>query len=108
MLSLVMLLIAIGGAKAQSPEPPLSDTRLTVHTLLREDIFAGFMSNDMVRFTRAERNIEQLLEDRPNLLAWKGSAAMYRSVIAHESGNNGEFLKYLQAARVEFADDRNY
>src|SRR5436190_21193704 len=27
-------------AVAQSPEPPLSDSRLTVHTLLREDVFA--------------------------------------------------------------------
>ena len=108
MSSLVMLLIAIGGVKAQSPDPPLKDTRLTVHTLLREDVFAGFMSNDMVRFTRAERNIEQLLKDRPdqrgNLLAWQGGAAIYRSVIAHESGNNGEFLKYLQAARAAFAE----
>ena len=35
------------------------------------------MANDMVRFARGERNIEQLLKDRPdqrgNLLAWKGS-----------------------------------
>ncbi len=108
MSSLVLLLVAIGGAKAQSPEPPLSDTRLTVHTLLREDVFAGFMANDMVRFARAERNIEQLLKDRPdqrgNLLAWKGSAAMHRAVLAHESGNNGEFLKQLQAARAAFAE----
>ena len=106
--SLVMLLIAIGGANAQSPEPPLSDKRLTVHTLLREDIFAGFMANDMVRFSRAERNIEQLLKDRPdqrgNLLAWKGGAALQRSVLAHESGNNAEFHKYLEAARGAFAE----
>ena len=108
MSCLVMLLVAIGGAKAQSPEPPLSDKRLTVHTLLREDIFAGFLSNDMVRFARAERNIEQLLKDRPdqrgNLLAWKGGAALQRAVLAHESGNNGEFIKLLQAARAEFAE----
>ena len=107
--SLVLLVvIAIVGAKAQSQEPPLSDTRLTVHTLVREDVFAGFMANDMVRFARAERNIEQLLKDRPdqrgNLLAWKGSAAMLRAVLAHESGNNGEFLKRLEAARAAFAE----
>ena len=106
--SLVMLLVAIGSAEAQSPEPPLSDTRIAVHTLVREDVFAGFLSNDMVRFARAERNIEQLLKDRPdqrgNLLAWTGGAALYRSVLAHESGNNGEFLKLLQAARTAFAE----
>ena len=106
--SLLLLLIATGAANAQSPEPPLSDTRLAVHTLVREDVFAGFMSNDMVRFARAERNIEQLLTDRPdqrgNLLAWTGGAALYRSVLAHESGNDGEFLRLLQAARAEFAE----
>ena len=106
--SLVMLLVAIGSAEAQSPEPPLSDTRIAVHTLVREDVFAGFLSNDMVRFARAERNIQQLLKDRPdqrgNLLAWTGGAALYRSVLAHESGNNGEFLKLLQAARTAFAE----
>ncbi len=105
---LVMLFIAIGGAHAQSPEPPLTDTRLTVHTLLREDIFAGFLSNDMARFARAERNIEQLLKDRPdqrgNLLAWKGGTALQRAVLAHEAGNNGEFITLLQVARAEFAE----
>ena len=108
MSCLVMLLIAIGGLRAQSPEPPLSDKRLTVHTLVREDVFAGFMSNDMVRFGRAERNIEQLLKDRPdqrgNLLAWKASTMSYRAVLAHEAGNNGEFLKHLEAARASYAE----
>jgi hypothetical protein len=108
MSCLVLLMIAIGGAKAQSPEPPLSDARLTVHTLVREDIFAGFMANDMVRFARGERNIEQLLKDRPdqrgNLLAWRGSATMHRAVLAHEAGNSAEFLKRLEGARAAFAE----
>ncbi len=107
--SLVLLfIIAADGARAQSPEPPLSDMRLSVHTLLREDVFAGFMANDMVRFARAERNIEQLLKDRPdqrgNLLAWKGSATMHRAVLASDAGNNQEFVKQLEAARAAFAE----
>ena len=106
--TLALLLIPIGAAKAQSPEPPLSDTRLTVHTLVREDVFAGFMANDMVRFARAERNVEQLLKDRPdqrgNLLAWRGSAAMYRAVLAHEAGDSAEFLTRLEAVRAAFAE----
>src|SRR5215510_12320413 len=108
MSSLVLFLIAIGGVNAQSPEPPLSDSRLTVHTLLREDVFAGFMANDMVRFARAERNIGQLLKDRPdqrgNLLAWRGGTLMHRAVLAHEAGNNAEFVKQLEAARAAFAE----
>ena len=106
--SLVLVFGVIGGVTAQSPEPPLADTRLTVHTLLREDIFAGFMANDMVRFARGERNIEQLLKDRPdqrgNVLAWKGSATMHRAVLAHESGKADEFSKQLEAARAAFAE----
>jgi hypothetical protein len=105
---LVLLFVAVAGVSAQSPEPPLADTRLTVHTLVREDLFAGFMANDMVRFTRGEKNVEQLLKERPdqrgNLLAWRGSAAMYRAVLAHESGNNGEFLKHLNASKAAFAE----
>lgn len=107
-LSVVLLLLATGSVNAQSPEPPLSDTRLTVHTLVREDIFAGFLSNDMTRFARGERNVELLLKDRPdqrgNLLAWRGSAAAYRAVIAHETGNAGEFQRHLAAARAAFAE----
>ena len=104
----LLFVVVIAGAKAQSPEPPLSDTRLTVHTLVREDVFAGFLANDMVRFARAERNIEQLLKDRPdqrgNLLAWRGSARMHRAVLAHEAGNSSEFLTHLEAARAAFAE----
>ena len=104
----LMFVVVIAGANAQSPEPPLSDTRIPVHTLVREDVFAGFMGNDMIRFARAERNIEQLLKDRPdqrgNLLAWRGSAAMHRAVLAHEAGNSGEFLARLEAARAAFAE----
>ena len=106
--SVVLMCLTIAGMRAQSQEPPLSNARLTVHTLLREDLFAGFLANDMVRFARGERNVEQLLNDRPdqraNLLAWKGLAMMHRAILAHEAGNNDEFLKHLAASRAAFAE----
>jgi len=106
--SLVVVFIATVGARAQAPDPPLANTRLTVHTLLREDLFAGFMANDMVRLASAERNIEQLLEDRPdqrgNVLAWKGLATMQRAMLARDAGNDTEFLDKLQASRAAFAE----
>lgn len=105
----VLLVFALGVvAGAQSPEPPLSDKRLTVHTLVREDLFAGFLANDMTRFTRGERNVEVLLRERPeqraNLLAWQGAAALYRAVVAHEAGKAQDFERLYQSARDAFAE----
>ena len=102
--ALVVLFLATVAivAMAQSPEPPLSDTRLSVHTLVREDIFAGFLTDDMTRFTRGEKNIDLLMEKRPgaksDLLAWKASAAYYRAILAHENKRNDEFKKYYSQA----------
>jgi hypothetical protein len=93
---------------AQSADPPLSDTRLTVHTLLREDLFAGFLDDNMTRLSRAERNIDTLLRERPSekasLLAWKASADVYRAVLAHESSRVDGFQRYWQAAQEGFAE----
>jgi hypothetical protein len=114
MRALVSLLAVFGivcSATAQSPEPPLGDTKLTVHTLVREDLFAGFMANDMVRFARGERNVELLLENRPgergNLMAWKGLALMHRAVLALDAGKADEFNAQLRQARAAFAEAAN-
>ena len=95
-------------AAAQTPDTLLSEQRLTVHTLLREDIFAGFMNDNMSRVGRAEQNIEVLLKDRPdqraNLIAWRSGAALFRAVSALEAGNTGEFNQYFQKARDGFVE----
>jgi len=95
-------------AAAQSPQAPLSETRLTVHTLVRQDIFAGFLFDDMERFARGEKNIELLLVQRPaqrgNLLAWKGGAALYRAVRAHETNKADEFQRFYRQALDHFAE----
>ncbi|HJQ67671.1 MAG TPA: hypothetical protein VKA70_01780 [Blastocatellia bacterium] len=109
--ALVVLFLAtvaiVAMAQSPAPDPPLSDTRLTVHTLLREDIFAGFLTDDMTRFSRGEKNIDLLMEKRPNaksdLLAWKGGAAFYRAVLAHENKRDDEFKKYYTQAQDFFA-----
>ncbi|HEY7544870.1 MAG TPA: hypothetical protein VID27_08310 [Blastocatellia bacterium] len=106
--ALVIMLVSI--AAAQSIEPPLMDTRLSVHTLVREDIFAGFLQDDMERFTRGEKNIDLLLEKRPaakaDLLAWKGGATLYRAVRAYENKQQAEFQKYYQQALDLFSQAR--
>jgi hypothetical protein len=106
MRSLPLVFAIVLGAAAQSEDPPLSESRLTVHTLVREDVFAGFMAKDMTRFARAERNIDQLLRDRPgergNLLAWRGLTLLHRAVLAHESGKPDDFRRQLGAAYDAF------
>ena len=55
-----------------------------------------------------ERNIEQLLTDRPdqrgNLLAWTASTNLYRAVLAHEAGKADGFERHFQAALDAFAE----
>ena len=107
-LLLVALFVTV--AMAQSPEPPLSDTRLTVHTLIREDVFAGFLSDDMERLARGEKNLQTLLEKRPaeksSLLAWKGGIATYRAVRASEANRADEFQQKYQEALDLFSQAR--
>jgi tetratricopeptide (TPR) repeat protein len=86
----------------QQPEIPLDDARLTIHTLLREDVFAGVLDNDMDRLARGEKNIAILLQKRPadkaGLLAWKASTVMYRAILARDDGRGDEFqANYDQA-----------
>jgi hypothetical protein len=91
--------------RAQSPEPPLHDKRISVHTLVREDIFAGVRDGDMDRLARREKSIEILLEQRPAekpaLLVWKAGALLYRAVRADEAKRTQEFNeKYAQAIEL--------
>lgn len=102
-------LVVIGAAlPAQAPEPPLAETRLTVHTLLREDVFAGFLQNDVARLSRAEKSIGVLLASRPaehpSLLAWQGSTALTRAVWASDAKQADEFRKQYRRAMDLFAE----
>src|SRR4051812_46484597 len=69
---------SLAGPPPGTQGPPPSDPRLSVSTLVREDIFAGFLGDDLERFSRGERTIRLLLElrpeERPTLLAWQGGA----------------------------------
>jgi hypothetical protein len=92
-------------AAAPAPEPPLGDSRLSVHTLLREDVFAGILDDDQDRLARGEKNIEILLTTRPRdkaaLLVWKAFITLYRGVRALEAKRTNEFdEKYAQAIEL--------
>jgi hypothetical protein len=104
----LVLVILVTAAAAQSAGPSLSDSRLSVNTLLREDIFSGFLAGDMERFARGEKNIDLLLEQRPAekpvLLAWKGLANLYRAVLAAEANKPEEFQRHYRNALDVFAE----
>jgi hypothetical protein len=108
LLTLGLFFVVSAALPAQTPEPPLADTRLTVHTLLREDIFAGFLQNDLARLARAEKNIELLLASRPadraSLLAWQGSTALTRAVLAGEAKRPEEFQQQHRRALDLFSE----
>lgn len=98
----VLAFLLATAALAYSSDIPIDDTRLTIHTLVREDVFAGFLENDLERLSRGEKNIDALLAKRPNakaeLLAWKAGATLYRSTLALEKNQRAEFeQKYKQA-----------
>jgi tetratricopeptide (TPR) repeat protein len=82
------------------------DARLSVHTIVREDIFAGWMANDMARLARGEKNLEVLLAERPQskapLLAWKASIALTRAAAAHEAGKKADFEREHRKAMELF------
>src|SRR5678815_34735 len=43
----LLLAVFVTVAVAQSPDLLLSDTRISIHTLVREDVFAGLLANDL-------------------------------------------------------------
>lgn len=93
-----------------SPVPPLEDKRIPISTLVREDLFAGFLDRDAARMARGKASIESLLVSRPDdkagLLAWKGGIQLYDASVALEQGKKAEYRKlYKQAiATLDEAD----
>lgn len=109
MLLMLVFVMAISPTiPAQAPEPPLADARLTVHTLVREDIFAGFLQNDQTRMARAEKSLEQLLANRPaeraSVRAWQGSIALTHAAQANEAKQPERFRQQYRRALDLYAE----
>ena len=104
----LLAFLLITATAAEVPDPPLSETRLTISTLVREDIFAGFLENDMQRLARAEKNIQLLLQQRPeakaSLLGWQASTVLYRAVRAHEGRRAAEYSEQYQRSLALFEE----
>lgn len=105
---ILLALVMITAKSAEMPDPPLSETRLTIHALLREDIFAGLIENDLERLARGEKNIQLLLQQRPEakapLLGWQASTLLYRATRAHESGRTDEYRDHYRRSIALFEE----
>jgi hypothetical protein len=115
---LLVCIIAVSAA-AQSVKAPTFDPNLSSSTIIREDLFAGFLEggkNGDERFLRGEKNLEILIaerpQDRPGLTAWKGGIAFKRAIDAIETKQMEEFERqyrkaldfYAEAAKLAPAD----
>jgi len=104
MSKLGLLCLLVVAAAAQSSYDP----RLSIHTIVREDVFAGFMANDNDRMARGEKTVDQLLLERPEakapLTAWKGSIAMKRAVDAYDAKRAAVFETEYRKAQAYYAE----
>src|SRR5262245_2213559 len=104
----LMAFLLITAAVVDQPDPPLSETRLTIHTLIREDIFAGLLEHDLQRLERGEKNIQLLLKQRPEakapLLGWQASTLLYRATRAHENGQSDKYRELHQQSLALFEE----
>jgi hypothetical protein len=90
-LLIVGFVVAISSAiPAQSPEPPLADTRLTVHTLVREDIFAGFLQNDLSRTGARRKEPRDTLRSPPGRACRHSRLAGQHGADARGAGQRGQ------------------
>lgn len=109
MKALWLLMFGIA-AWAQQPRRPSFDPRLPAQTILREDLFAGFMTNDQQRFLRGEDNLQMLLAarpaERPVLMAWKGAIAFKLALDAQQARRPADFEREYRKALDLYAAAR--
>jgi hypothetical protein len=80
----------------------VQQSRLSVHTQVREDIFAGYMADDMDRFAIGAKKLEAMLAenaDNVHALSWAGSTELFRAIKAHESGKQADFRALYAGAK---------
>jgi hypothetical protein len=101
-----LLFLLVAACLPGQTAPPL-DTRLGVSTLVREDLFAGFLTKDLTRMAVGEQTLETLLRERPEakseILAWQGGCELHRAVWAHEKNQPAQFEQHYKRALDLFA-----
>ena len=83
-------------AGAQSAENLVKPQQISIHTWVREDIFAGLVARDTVAFERGVRKLDRFLLDNPNDangLAWKVEVYGYRMRADREAGDDAAYQR---------------
>jgi len=79
---------------------------MRVSTWVREDIFAGFLDNDLERFQRGMKKADDILAADPNALdalCWRAGGEYYLAVRAAEAGDKAKFKTLHDRAEASFA-----
>jgi hypothetical protein len=97
LLGLLAVPFLLTGESLDKPE------QLTIHTWVREDIFAGWMAKDAEALARGERKLDRFLASNPNdssALAWKFLAAHFHMRDALAKGNKDKYRRHLAESKV--------
>jgi hypothetical protein len=95
---LLLTMLSLGA----QPKP----ANLRVSTWVREDIFAGFLDNDMTRHAVGVKKLEAVLAADPkaaDAIAWQGGSELLHAVRAHDAGDTQGFNDHLAKANERFA-----
>lgn len=86
-----------------------ADQRLTLHWLVREDIFSGVLANDRARLEKGAQTLETVasLYAPVDVYAWRAGVEMMRAVWAHEDGKPEDFRRHYSLAITYFDATRN-
>lgn len=79
---------------------------LRVSTWVREDIFAGFLENDMTRHAVGAKKLEAILAADPkaaDAIAWQGGSELLFAVRAHDAGDVNGLNEHFAKANERFA-----
>lgn len=71
---------------------------MTIHTWVREDMFAGYMVNDLERLEAGIAKLDAILKANPQepvALAWRGSADVYKASRAFQAGDTDKYRTLL-------------
>jgi hypothetical protein len=98
----IMFVALLGAACLPAADDLAKPDKMTIHTWVREDIFAGWMAYDGARLENGLRKVERYLQDRPNdanALAWKYLALTYRMREARKKGDDEAYRRHLAEAK---------